>query len=127
MNPFTRFLLQWSADVPLGEFVARWDVLERVVVRVYKGKGPTAVDETEYQEARSWLKQHYPQFAPALRPYWQATKVGGSYEHEDPFALLLGVDTAVGFQQNWTAMQHLPAAREALNQFILTQTPESQP
>ncbi len=121
MNPFTRFLMQWARNAPLAELVEQWDVLEALVIRVYKSKTSTAVDETQYQQTKAWLETHYEQFAPTLEPYWQATQVGGSTEHDDPFRVLFSPDTAVSFVNNWHAMQHLPAAREALNQLIVAQ------
>lgn len=121
MNPFTRFLMQWSQNAPLEALVERWDVLEALVIRVYKNKVATAVDEEQYQQAKIWLEANYDQFAPQLKPYWQPTKVGGSTDHGDPFCVLFAPDTAVEFVNNWRAMQHLPAAREALNQLIVAQ------
>ena len=37
----------------------------------------------------------------------------------DPFQMLIDFHTPNDIVGNWTAMQHLPAAREALNQYIL--------
>ena len=121
MNPFTRFLMQWSHNEPLSAFVTHWDALEALVIRVYKSKAATAEDEALYQQSKQWLERNYDQFAADLHPYWQATLVGGSREHEDPFCVLFAPDTAVVFVNNWHAMQHLPAAREALNQLIVAQ------
>ncbi|MBE2199098.1 MAG: hypothetical protein IAE79_10840 [Anaerolinea sp.] len=47
MNPFTRFLSQWSADGPaqLSAFIAHWDALEGLVVRVYRRK--VSVDDAQ--------------------------------------------------------------------------------
>lgn len=121
MNPFTRFLMQWVPQASLAEFVTQWDVLEALVIRVYKGKRATAVDEQQYQQAKAWFEANYAQFAPTLQPYWADTKVGGTTEHDDPFRVLFAPDTAVVFVNNWPAMQHLPAAREALNKLIVAE------
>lgn len=119
MNPFTRFLMQWSSDAPLEQLVQRWDVLEALVIRVYRGGEATSADEATYQEVKKWLDSHYPQFESALSDYWQKSKVGGTVEHGDPFRYLFAPARAAEFVDNWPAMQHLPAAREALNQLVV--------
>lgn len=124
MNIFTRFLSQFSGDSSLGAFVARWDVVEEVVVRAYRGGEVTAEDGALYLEARGWLRDHYGGWAARLRPYWQNSKVGGTLEHGDPFLFLLAYEEAADFVDNWSAMQHLPAAREALNGLIVATTGE---
>lgn len=50
MNPFTRFLSQWSGNRPFSEFVARWDELELVVVRVHREKMTLAEAEPIFAE-----------------------------------------------------------------------------
>lgn len=122
MNPFTRFLSQWSKDSPFQEFVEHWDVLEAIVVLVYRDKLSPAEAEPEFQRVWPWLRQHYSQWEEALRPFWQQTKVGGKPTQTDPFHLLLAFEHPAGIPGNWNAMRHLPAAREALNQFIISQS-----
>lgn len=39
----------------------------------------------------------------------------------DPFQLLLDLQLPAGITGNWRAMQHLPAAREAINRYLLAQ------
>lgn len=120
MNPFTRFLSQWGReDDPVQLFIPHWDVVEALAIRVYKGKGATAEDEEQYQAARVALLKLYPQLEEALRPYWEASLVGGRTDHEDPFRYVLTPEAAAGFVDNWAALQHLPAAREALNQLLV--------
>jgi hypothetical protein len=119
MNPFTRFLLRRRLrHSSLDDFVDRWDRLERLVIRVYKGKGATAEDETIYVEIRPWLHQHYPQWQPQLQAYWPQAMIGGQPAREDPFLFLLQAEEAVDYVDNWLAMQTLPAAREALNKLV---------
>lgn len=121
MNPVTRSLLQRLKNRRLEEFVTYWDALERMVIRVYKGKRATAEDEAEYERLRRGLQKHYPRWEKALRPYWQGKQAGGEPVREDPFLALFSVPQASGFIQNWTAMQTLPAAREAINEYIVAQ------
>lgn len=118
-NPFTRFLRQWSANDDFTVFVAAWDRLERVVVGVYRDK--LGEDETaaEFGEVWPWLQQVYPRWQAALRPHWEATRAAGEPTREDPFALLLAIATPSSIRGDWRAMQHLPAAREAINRYLV--------
>ena len=121
MNPFTRFLNQWSGNRPFSEFIQRWDALELVVVQVHREKITLAEAEPIFVEMWPWLRQQYPQWAGVLRPYWQQTKAAGELTQTDPFQLLLDLENPSVILGNWRAMQHLPAAREALNRFLRDQ------
>lgn len=122
MNPFSRFLSQWSQNASLDEFVVRWDVLERTVVQVYRQKMTVAEAEPEFNQTWPWLRGQYRQWEAQLRPFWQPTKAGGQPTQTDPFLLLLEIEKTADILGNWRIMQHLPDAREALNQFILAQS-----
>ena len=121
MNPFTRFLKQWSNDdsKELEVFIEHWDALEAMAIRVYKAKQPTADDLASYQLIKQFMDANYPKFAPKLESYWMRSEVGGQLDHADPFAYLFQYESAAGFVDNWTALQHLPAAREALNGLLV--------
>ncbi|MCA9917305.1 MAG: hypothetical protein KC445_05100 [Anaerolineales bacterium] len=121
MNPFTRFLSQWSQNRPFAEFVEQWDQLELVVVRVHRKKMPVAEAEPIFAEVWPWLRQQYWQWEEVLRPYWQQTKAAGELTQTDPFQLLLDLEAPNAILGNWRAMQHLPAAREALNRYLRDQ------
>lgn len=121
MNPFTRFLNQWSKNHSLAEFISYWDRLEQLVVLVHREKMPLAEAEPEFALVWSWLRQQYGAWADALRPYWQQTKAAGERTQTDPFQLLLDLENPAAILGNWRAMQHLPAAREALNLFLRDQ------
>lgn len=118
-NPFTRFLNQWSRDPDFDAFVAHWDVLEQVVVAVYRAKMSVAEASRPYQEAWPWLREAYPTWEAALRPYWEPTLAGGKRVTQDPFQLLLAIPEPAAIPGDWAAMQHLPAAREAINRFVV--------
>ncbi len=120
MNPFTRFLNQWSDNHSLDEFIAHWDLLERVVVLVYRQKMTLEEAEEPFHQAWPWLRQQYGQWEETLRPFWQQTQAGGQPTQTDPFRLLLAFEKTADIPGNWNAMQHLPAAREALNRLVLT-------
>jgi len=122
LNPFSRFLGQWSQNRPFTGFVARWDELESITVRVYRQKMTPAEARPAFEQVWPWLRQHYPQWEAGLRPYWQQTKAAGQPTQTDPFALLLAFDQPEAILDNWTAMQHLPAAREAINHYLLHET-----
>ncbi|MEW5986230.1 MAG: hypothetical protein AB1791_06320 [Chloroflexota bacterium] len=119
MNPFTRFLAGRMADHPLLDFIIHWDALEALVIRVYKGQGATAADETEYHVLHTWLREHYPTWREHLQVYWPKALIGGRPADSDPFLALLAAGQASDFVGNWAAMQTLPAARETLNQLLM--------
>jgi hypothetical protein len=125
LNPFTQSLIARIQDRQLTEFVLQWDRLEALVIRVFKGKSASQTDETEYREVRARLQKDYPRWQPALQPYWQTARVAGEYAQEDPFAFLLSTSEASGFVKNKRAMVTLPAAREAINQFLVDRIEES--
>lgn len=118
-NPFTRFLSQWSSDNDFAAFVAHWDRLERVVVGVYRAKLDQAEAAAEYRAVWPWLRQQYPRRRDTLRPHWQATRAAGESTQVDPFDLLLAIDSPAAIPGDWRAMQHLPAAREAINRYLV--------
>ena len=119
MNLFTRFLRQWLRDPDLQQLLEHWDALEALVIRVYKGGAASAADEAEYQALRGWMQANYPAWRERLRVYWRQAQVGGKPATTDPFLRLTEPPTAASFVGDWQAMQHLPAAREALNQLVL--------
>ena len=122
MNPFSKYLRQWSQNSSLDEFVEYWDRLEAVVVGVYRQKMTMAEAQAAFDEAWPWLREHYGIWEGKLRPFWQQTRAGGQSTQLDPFLLLLAFTQPEDIVGDWAAMQHLPAAREALNQFILSQS-----
>jgi hypothetical protein len=120
MNPFTRFLNQWTKNRPnLAEFIDHWDTLEALAIGVYKAGEPTDEDEQRYAVARTYMLTHYDNFSGPLKEFWKKSKVGGRLDHADPFEYLFQYESAVGFVGNWAALQHLPAAREALNSYLV--------
>ena len=119
MNPFTRSLLAQVKDGGLVDFVTRWDVMEELVVRVYKTEAASELDEHEHVQARTWLLQHYPKYQAALARHWLHTRAGSQPVSADPFARLLEPEHARDFVDNWPAMQTLPSAREALNMLLI--------
>ena len=123
MNPFTRFLQQWAQDKDLETFVEHCDALEALVVRVYKQGEASAADEAEYQALRRWMKAHYDAWRDELRPYWGggtgAATASGKRAPADPFEATFAAKQAGEFVGDWSAMQQLPTAREALNRLIL--------
>jgi hypothetical protein len=118
MNPFSKFLRQWSPDAEFIAFVEQWDRLERVVVGFYRGKLEPAAAAAEYTRVWPPLRALYPRWEAALRPHWQATRAAGAPTLIDPFRLLLDIPEAAAIAGDWRAMQHLPAAREAINRYL---------
>ena len=118
-NPFSRFLRQWSDDSNLHTFVTYWDALEMTVVQVYRQKMTPAAAQPEFERIWPWLRRHYRSWEPQLRPLWRQTRAAGRQTELDPFQLLLDMQNPADIVDNWHAMQHLPAAREALNKLII--------
>jgi hypothetical protein len=122
VNPFTRFLAEQSGDSHLQEFIAHWDKVERLVLRVYRTKRAAPRDEDEYRETRDWLRQDYPRWRERFRPFWEKMVLAGEQLTRDPFEAFLAVPHVTYFKENWPALQALPAARETLNQYLLDAT-----
>ncbi len=118
-NIVTRALAKRTKDRRLKAWIAHWDALEALVIRVYKAKGATPQDEAEYRRLRTWLSKQTPAWAEKLRPYWRQATLAGAPAQEDPFARLLSPAQAAEFAGDWRFMQTLPAAREAINQYLL--------
>jgi hypothetical protein len=119
MNPFTKYLSQWTNDDSFLSFVERWDRLERLVIGVYRGKMDLDMAEPEFQLIWPWLRSKYLAWEEILQPYWQATRAAGDHTRIDPFRLLLGIDSPKDIPGDWRLMQHLPAAREAINRYLV--------
>ena len=119
MNPFTKSLAVKLGTSKLQEFIAHWDALEQLVIRVFRGKAANEADEAEYAYLRTWLQANYADWRATLEPHWQHAKVAGQLATEDPFAKLFAPDHAADFLNNWPALQALPAAREGLNRLVL--------
>ena len=121
MNPFTRFLAQRSGkkNSRRAAFIAHWDALEQLVIRVYKSDAVTPEDARIFSETWPWLRAHYSTWAAALAPFWPRTVVGGVPAPQDPFLRLINVTGPEAFRNDWEALQYLPAAREAVNQMLL--------
>ncbi len=124
MNPFTTFLRQWSPDDDFDAFIAYWDRLERLIIQVYRQKITVAAAQAEFDEVWPWLRQQYGRWQSTLEPYWRKTTAAGQPTQADPFLLLLEKPSPAAIPGDWRAMQHLPAARETLNQYALSLSPE---
>lgn len=122
MNPFSKYLSQWSADRDFNGFVAQWDRLEGLVVGVYRQKIDLTAAEAEFGKIWPGLRRDYAMWVEVLRPHWQATRAAGEATQVDPFQLLLDLDSPASITGNWRAMQHLPAAREAINRYLVAQS-----
>ncbi len=114
-----RLAKEFAKNSRLKEWIAHWDAMEALVIRVYKAKGAAPQDEAEYARLRPWLHKSYPRWEEAFSPYWRKAMQAGALATQDPFARLLAAREAGDFAGDWSAMQTLPAAREAINQYLL--------
>lgn len=119
MNPYTQSLVERLKDPALARFVGHWDLMEGLVIRVYKRKRAGPQDAAEHKQLIAWLSKEYPRWQAALAPYWPLALAAGQPLREDPFAFLLGFEEVIHFVGNRAAIVTLPAARQALNQFLL--------
>jgi hypothetical protein len=119
MNIFTRFLAQFGSDDDFDLFVNHWDRLERLILRVYKQAKVDENDVNEWNDVRGWLSENYPRWEVVLEPFWQDKLVGGKVADVDPFGVLIMPAFPQHFINNWKALQTLPAAREALNNYLV--------
>jgi len=124
MNPFTRSLLKQLNNHRLHRFVVGWDRLETLIIQAYKTGSVSPEDEAVYRKTQIWLRARYPRWKTSLSRYWQGTRAGGKPLETDPFETLLSIQEAREIPGNWLAMQTLPAARQALNQFLLDEIGE---
>ena len=120
MNPFTRAILKRIKDRRMSDFVRHWDALEALVIRVYKTGEASTEDEADHRRVREWLQKNYPRWQSELDPHWRSARIAGELATEDPFAYLIARSSAAEFAGDWRAMQSLPAAREALNEYLIS-------
>lgn len=133
-NPVSRFLLSLleprgprAGQPDPGAFVARWDRFEAHVIRVYRAGAADAENADAIAEVRDWMATSYPDYAAQLAPHWAGRLAGGEPLGDDPFARLLAIGPAARFVGRWDAMQLLPAAREALNAWLLSLDAAAEP
>ncbi len=119
MNPYSRFLSWKSDDERFLAFVEQWDSLERLIIDVYRGQMTVAAATADYERVWPALQDNYPMWEATLHPYWQLTRAAGEPTTTDPFRLLLAIDAPANIPGDWRAMQHLPAAREAINRYLV--------
>ena len=124
MNPVTQHLLAHIDDRRIRDFVEAWDALEALMIRVYKNGQADRDDEHTYRRIRRTLRRLLPRYTDALEPYWQQTTINGEAVTTDPFAALISPEDAAAFVEDWDMMQRLPAAREALNGWLLDRVNE---
>ncbi len=118
MNPFTKFLRRGRNQPDFDLFVDYWDRLEALTIRIYKEQVDEATADSQFNTVWPWLREAYGRFQPILGPYWRQTRAAGALTTSDPFLLLLDLQAPADIRDNWRAMQHLPAAREAINLYL---------
>ena len=122
MLTLTKFLRYGQRNGNIDRFVFFWDRLEWLTIQVYKGQIDVHEAEVEFAQVWPWLQQNYGRWQDELEPCWRRTRAAGSPTQSDPFLLLLAINSPTEIVGDWRAMQHLPAAREALNQYLLQLT-----
>ncbi|MEO8083880.1 MAG: hypothetical protein ABI780_08665 [Ardenticatenales bacterium] len=128
-NPYTAHLLAQLPPAPprpgdvdvaaIAAFVADWDRLETLVIRVFRAGAAGAEDAAAWTPLRASLAASYPPFAADLAAHWPLTRVAAQPCAADPFRSLLDIPSAAAIVGDWAAMQTLPSAREALNRWLV--------
>jgi hypothetical protein len=118
-NPVTRAITRALRSRQLRAFVEHCDQLEALVLAVYRAKAASSADHVRYAEIKRWFDTYYGMLAPQLEAHWRASRIGQAAVEHDPFRMLTSHADAAAFVDNWHALQTLPAAREALNTFLL--------
>lgn len=119
MNPYTRSLLKEIDDEDLTAWVQAWDELEALLVDVYRSQASGPDEQDRYRSLRQRLAAEYARWQRELEPHWRGLEAGGDPLESDPFLALLEPAEVDGILDNWQAMQTLPAAREALNNYLI--------
>lgn len=120
-NPFTRFLNSNQPDRQLDRFIRLWDALEERCIDTYQAGDCTPDENMEWQELRANLQTAYRTVADLLAPHWKTATIKGRPVDRDPFLHILQTRTLEEVIDNWSLLQHLPPAREAINRCILAQ------
>ena len=118
-NPVTQSLISQTEDEPLAVFVQAWDALEELIIRLNRSGAVRQEDNLLYSRLQLELHQSYPALRDVLDPDWRRARKEGNELSGDPFRALLLASGPDEFVRNWDCMQMLPAARQALNEYIL--------
>jgi hypothetical protein len=127
VNPVTNQLLSQERDARLRGWVRAWDQLEATAIEVYRHGSAGWRQRRRFHRARQRLLRDYPAYRAELARHWDGLLAAGEPLDADPFAALLGVESAAMFAGNWRAMQLLPAAREAVNGLLLARIERGDP
>jgi hypothetical protein len=119
-NPATQALLDQLDRPDLRPFVAAWDEFEALVIAIHRQKVDPTAAQGQFQTVRAALLEGYPALASQLVPFISQVRVQGQPLANDPFRHLLTPETPTAWLEDWPRMQVLPAAREALNLYLLS-------
>ena len=121
VNPYSRFLRGrvQRRRAEAAALLDAWDRLETLVIGVYRLGRAGEAEELELRAIRAWMQANYRRYAAELEPHWRAVQAGGEPMQVDPFRALWETPAAARWVGDWSSMQRLPAAREALNRWLL--------
>jgi len=118
-NPVTQHLIGQIDNKDINSLVEHFDVLEVMIIQIYKTKNASRKDERLYRRVKHWMQKHYKTWQNDLEPYWRKTTINNLPVSEDPFLALVEPAKAGDFTDNWLLMQTIPPARQALNEWLL--------
>lgn len=122
-NPVTQSIARNIQDARVLQFISLWDAFEELVIAVFRSKQCSPEQAGRYRQVHQELVQLYPSWQSALAPYWRQSRVKGQQDLQDPYQRLLSHADAAEFIGDWAALKHLPPAREALNNYLLSIVP----
>lgn len=120
-NPFTRFLNSNQQDRHLDRFIILWDAMEERCIDTYQAGDCTPDENRDWQLLRANLRKAYGKVSELLAPHWKTATIKGRPVDKDPFLHVLQTGSLEEVIDNWSLLQHLPPAREAINRCILAQ------
>lgn len=119
LNPVTAMLLEKVDSQELRGWTEAWGRLERMLLAVYRSGAVLDEQRRAYRRLRSEIRVDYGRWEADLKVHWQSAQVAGVPLERDPFVYLTTPEDLTAGFVTWQVIQILPAAREALNSFLL--------
>jgi hypothetical protein len=124
-NPVTASILKHIKDQSLITFVSAWDDLEEIIIQTYRNKNADKQDRTTFIDLHRFLVSNYSRHKNKLQLYWRQSHIKGETTLIDPFERVLAETNLVNFIGNGEVLRCLPAAREAINHYLLDLSQQS--
>jgi hypothetical protein len=117
MNPATAALLRSLRRTDIQAFVSGWDAFEITIIYLFREKQLTQETIRHFTQLRTNLVVEYGKWRTDLAPFVRQVRAAGGVQ---PFDALLAPTLPDKFLEDWVLMQALPAAREAINLWLIS-------